>query len=701
MKKKVSIVCALLAATMSFTACGKKGDNKFNYNGGSDITDTTAYAVTVDELADTGEDRDCWLSVPESVLVINPFDYDTYSDIDKRQTEFFNRESLSFDVGILDYSTLPSTLYNILGVAAENPYGGYLYANENTEYGWRPDKLFYKAEYDCGLTLNVEDFFYSEQTIVRTAKGNGKPYVYWGSFAASNINNVKMDSSSLMFRRTDGYTVAVATSCSGKFYFFNSEDDLKSGDGKTEEIKQFGIWCFVPDENESAMSLCVGSKGESYENVLTAAKKPFTDNNYNTVKSQQKKYWNEMLAKVPQPQSFELTKIDTKGVTDSNVKEYYYRSWVTVINGVLPANKNFEYKSLSLGKAAMWHEGSSEAKYSCIWESLFGTQMWTFVDPDTAWELCLGQILNIPADGNITGESLPSNKAETVWLCYTAKADKKALADCVEPLERYLNWRYENPRWILNGHNITDEKDADFVSSFLIDLKYMKKICAELGLSDKISYWEEKGASIYNDSLTWFFSGKTPVQYYYAESGTSATGTPLWVDKMLWADEVTGENAKVLLDFTLSQYDKDKAFAGFAGVKYDCFAYTEFALIKYGRADVTEIMGESLLRDIVRSGFIGELYNANSRGCVCEGVRPSLFGAILTIENVWLMNGYMFQDGDISVVNFGRSDVGVKNISRYGKTYDISFDKDSACSVSENGKSEKVTVSVGEQKRVR
>ncbi len=675
---KTKIGVALLSGLCIFTSACTQTRQLYNKDGGQPITDTTAYEVKCSELLDTSIDREAWLTVRDSVLVVNPFDYKNHMDTDERQSTYFNRENLSFDMGVLDSLSNPKKLTNIFGMASKNAYGGYLWANEETVFGTRPDRLTYEAKYDNGCELSVSDYFYDEYTVVRITEGNAKQYAYWGSYAAGNMQAMSFDEESFVYRTSDGIVVGIGFSSSGEWKFYDTLSSFEKDDNAQDKPSQSGIWCFTPDFTEkTAGAVVVGKRGENAGQVKERAVKPFKNNDFVQALSLREKEWNGLLNKVPRPQEFSLPTLESYNVTAENIELYYYRSWVQVISNVLPANDRFAWRGMSAGKSSMWAEGSPENKYSCIWESLFGTQMYSFIDADIAWELCLGSILNIPSDGNIQGESLPSNKAETVWICYQAKPDKEKLRSCVEPLTAYLNWRYENPRWILNSHNYIDEKDADFVSSYLVDLKFMRKICEELELTEQKSYWEQKGQQLYEDSLDWFFLEDGIVQYYYTEDGRTSEGTPLWINKYLWTDEIEGETLNAVLDFTISQYNPELAFVGFAGVKYDSFAYTTYGLLRHGRADIAADFVQACMRDIVRSGFIGELYNANGRGVVCEGVRPSLFGAIIMIDSVWLRNGFMFHEGGITAVDLF-DDGGVSGITLNGKTYSVSVNGQSA-----------------------
>lgn len=672
--KGVAIFGAALLIGVSAAGCSTS-DNKLD--GGTIIPDSEQRSVTVDSLEDWSKDRECWLAIPDSELVINPFDYESYSAKDCRQTDFFNRADMVIDVGVLDYSSSGKTAENVLGLAAVNPYGGHLYAKDGFENGWRPDRLLYKAEYDGGLQAEFYDYFYDEYTIVRNVTANEKAFVFWGGFAAGSANFMRMQDGAFVYRRADGITIAVAVSCPGTWSFYNSETDFKAGGTSYDQPDQTGVWCFTPETGTESASVSVsfGGYGDTTEEAVARARKPYDNNDFVMQAGEREKDWNRLLSNVPLPQTFALYNMEGNGIGEADIRSYYYRSWTMVISNLLPANENFEYRSLSLGKASMWASGSPESKYSCIWESLYGTQMYAFVDPGIAWELCLGSMSTIPEDGNIQGESLPSNKAQTVWICYTAQNDREKLEECVEPLTNYLNWRFENPRWILAGaHDNTYEKDIDFVAAYLVDLKFMIKICTELGNTDDVEYWQTKADEMYNNMCEWFFAGDEPVQRYFTNDNSTEAGTPLWVSKSLWCDELSGDELEKVLNFTIAQFDPNKAFAGYGSVKYDDWAYTLYGLVRNGRADIAGDMVQALLRDIPRSGFIGELYNSVWRGTVCEGVRPSLFGAILMIDNVWLMNGFMYHEGGIGAMNLFDRSSGVSGIRLNGVDYSITMD---------------------------
>lgn len=675
MKKITKVMSGVIAVVLAGMACVscKKENNGGILDGGKITEDTQNRIVKVESLEDYSLDRECWLSIPDSELVINPFPFKSNMDTDHRQTEFFNRENMSIDLGILDSNSNGKKVENVMGLSAVSPYGGHQYAKSDYNYGWRPDRLLYSAEYDNGLKVDAYDYFYDENTIVRNVSNNGKNLAFFGGYAAGAADSYRLQDNIFVYRGGTGVTIAFAFSVSGKWSFYDNETDFIDSEYEHTAPEQSGVWCYTPDKAELvSVSVAVGQFGEKTEDVVARAKRPYEKNDFVKQAGEREKDWNIKLSSCPVPETFEFTDgFDTKDMTANDVRNYYYRSYAQIIANVLPSNANFEYRIISVGKASMWYEGSPESKYSAIWESLFGTQMMSFVDADIAWELCQGIMAIIPEDGNILGESLPSNKASTVWTCYSAKRDKEKLAACVTPLTKYLNWRFENPRWIIGDYNNPEECDLDFASAYLVDLKFMIKICNELGRTDDAAYWADKADAMYENMKQWFFSGEVPVQYYFKDTGKTISGTPLWIGKTLWSSQLEGESLQKVLKLLVAQYNVEKPFAGYGGVKYDDWAYTLYGLVKNGRADIAKDMVQAILRDIPRSGFIGELYNANWRGTVCEGVRPSMFGAILMIDNVWLRNGFMYHEGGIGAMNLFDGEGGVSNIRLDGAEYSI------------------------------
>ena len=668
--KKIAALMMSGIALLSFLAGCNNGQKKA-LSGGNEFTSSKDYEVNVNELYDNSETRECWLTIPDSELVINPFNFSAYSDVAHEQAEDFNRDSLLIDVGLLDSRSNGSKVMSVMGLAGRNPYGGYMYADKY-EIGWQPDRISYTAEYLPGLSLTAYDYFYDEHTIVRNIFPKGENLCVWGAYSAINSDSLKFEDGIFTYRRSDGVTVSVDFSCDGEWKFYSTESTFLSGQQESSEPGQYGIWAFLPIETGVvSASLAMGTTANKTDDIIAWGKAPFDNNNFITKAGERADKWNSLLSKVPKPSSFKLPTIDSDDISEEDVKEYYYRSWTMIISNVLPANNMFDYRTISLGKASMWAEGATVSKYSCIWESLFATQMYSYVDPEIAWELCLGNMAIIPSNGNIPGESLPSIKAQTVWVCYQGLKDREKLAQCVEPLENYFEWRYENPRWILGDYDNADEKDIDFLAPLQIDLKFMVRICNELGLSEKAEYWQNKSEQTYENMVKWCYSGKVPVQRNFLDSGVTSIGTPFWIGKALWSDNLSGEIKTRTLDYIKGQYDSEKPFCGFAAVKYDSWAYNLYGMMRYGETEIARNMIQSGIRDVIRSGFIGELYNKHGRGTVCEGVRPSVFGAMIVIDCVWLMNGFMYHEGDIGAVNMFADAAGVENILRNGDVYSV------------------------------
>ena len=56
----------------------------------------------------------------------------------------------------------------------------------------------------------------------------------------------------------------------------------------------------------------------------------------------------------------------------------------------------------------------------------------------------------------------------------------------------------------------------------------------------------------------------------------------------------------------------------------------------------------------------------------CQGVRPSMFGAELIIDNVWLLNGYYYHEGGINAISLFEGNGGLQGIVLNNQTYNVS-----------------------------
>ena len=552
--------------------------------------------------------------------------------------------------------------------------------SKSSEYSteWAPDKLLFSAKYPDGMEVNGADYFYDEKTVVRSLKSQGKPIVAGTIYGDES----KVENNILYSIYNYGYAHSIGFSKAGKFVFYNNMDDLYNGENGKGQISQDSkYWTFILDETLNGEELFAAFRLDTYKDgeaqVLKELAEIISRNDFSAKMQERTDNWNEILAKVPRPRNFSFKEQRDKGVSEEDVKKIYYKAWCLVVSNVLPKSpeSGFDYHQVCTGKASLWGWGAEGAVYSAAWESFVGMQFLSYIDPDTAWDAYIGIMRLVDDDGMLGGESLPSIKAQTAWILYNNKRDKNLLDSITPALERYLNWRMENPRWIMGSHNVKGECDLDFVSNALVDMEYTSRIFNELGNSEKAQEWENKRKEYYEKFREWFIDGKNAFTIYNDVTGKRELGNILWLSKGLHIPDITDEDFTTLYKRFRMLYSKRNVLAGFGGVKFDSMQFPIYAFIDKGGdyIDNAKNMVEIAIRDITITNFLGEVYNNIGGKPTVTGVRPSLFGAGIIIDNCLIKNGYMFYDGTPKIVNLYGTDSGVENININGSTFNVTI----------------------------
>lgn len=353
------------------------------------------------------------------------------------------------------------------------------------------------------------------------------------------------------------------------------------------------------------------------------------------------------LRKVPAPTVWGLDPRLAGGVTPDQQRQAYYMAWSflhqSVIH-VLPESAEFPYPQLSLGKASLWADGEHRAPATCSWESLMGMQWLSEVDPETAWQACLGIMSFVDADGLLGGESLPSRKAETAWRIHQRSPDRKRLAEVYPAIKRYLIWREANPRWIWGNNKAPDERDAEFVVSWLYDLKFATRIATDLGLTEDAVMWESKEAPAIGKMREWFFSDPERLhQLYFTERKAHSTPErsserPIMLLTAFNIGSLPDDMTARLLDLLGETLRPEKANSGFNYTKYPDNQFVALGLLDRRHPAALPFI-QSILRDAILAGEFTEcLVPGKNNLPALDGVKPSLFTALNIIDYTWLLN---------------------------------------------------------------
>lgn len=229
-----------------------------------------------------------------------------------------------------------------------------------------------------------------------------------------------------------------------------------------------------------------------------------------------KEYWNNMLRKAPVPDKFgiEDTNIkDSSIVTEENHKVLYYAGWVHNLINILGATPEtgYAYSQQALGKPSRQTGGANMTPANNSWEGVMQIQNIMYLDPSAAWSGMEGFMSMVDANGFLDGEVLPVRMAQTFWMVNSISPDKARLESIYPALSRHLKYKISDPRWIYGSTASQNEIDQEYITSWLNDVVYMKKICEYLGgdYSNEIAYWNSEYNKALANYADWFFSDPT------------------------------------------------------------------------------------------------------------------------------------------------------------------------------------------------
>ena len=360
------------------------------------------------------------------------------------------------------------------------------------------------------------------------------------------------------------------------------------------------------------------------------------------------------LRRVPAPSVWGLDATLAADVSREEHRQGYYMAWAFLYQsliGVLPENPAFPYPQMSLGKGALWAEGEPTSPATCGWESFMGLQWLGFVDPASSWRALDGILSLVDEHGQLGGESLPSRKAETAWRLHRLAPDRARLQKLYPALRRYLLWRELNPRWIWGENKAVDERDLEFVVSWLYDAGFAERIAVELGLAADTDLWRSKRAPAIQNMREWFFGDPEGLhQLYFVDRKVHATperssDRPIMILSALVVKELPADMSSRLLDLFEKLHRPHLANAGFNNTKYPDNQLVALGLLDRGHPGARHFI-EAILRDSIRADEFTEvlLPGEDNRPAV-DGVRPSLFTALNIIDFTWLLNDVRCDSG--------------------------------------------------------
>lgn len=367
------------------------------------------------------------------------------------------------------------------------------------------------------------------------------------------------------------------------------------------------------------------------------------------------------LRKVPAPKKWGV-KDGFGKISAKQHRRAYYAAWAFNYQNlidVFPENPEYPFPQFSLGKASLWDEGEKTCPASCGWESFFAFQWNSFIAPETSWKAYMGLMTRVNEEGVLGGESLPSRKAQTAWILYKNKPDLERLRAIYPALKRYLLWRKKNPRWVYGSNLAKDEKDIEFVISWLLDVDYTILITEELGMSEEKAVWKQKQAEMTKNMRQWFFSNPEKIeQFYFADSGKHATksrseNVSMMITTALCRQDLPEDMAMRTGEFFRGKFDAKKPLCGFEIGKHPDLDLTAYGLINRQLPEARQFV-EAFLAAGIRAGEFTEELNLKNPALI-YGVKPSLFSAVNIIEFTWLLNNVRYDSGVPTTFTFSAS----------------------------------------------
>lgn len=386
-----------------------------------------------------------------------------------------------------------------------------------------------------------------------------------------------------------------------------------------------------------------------------------------TTLAQTKGDFDSWLQDVPAPGEWGVTGVDARGVTAQAHEKMYYSAWVFMLQNLvnaLPENSvSYPYPQMMAGKPSLWNEGSEGNPGTAQWESAFGYQMLSFVMPDIAWDAYLGLLSEVDSSGIIGGESLPTRLAQTAWMLYENSGDAAKLASAYPDLKRFLDWAEDSPRWICCGHDIPEEKDLQFVASWLFDAEFAVKIADELGMTSDVALWQSKRTAMIADVGDLFFGAPDVIHglsYPYTEIPPAwGVGNDMFKTTAISIDGLAPALMNRLTSFFMSIHRPDRDLSNFHYHKYPDVSLITYGLLDNGGHVEAREFAASALRDVIRGKEFAEVLVPTAGGVSAESVAPSLFTAAEAIELTWLMNGVRIDSGAPQAFSFGTSSLAV------------------------------------------
>ncbi|XHR27308.1 MAG: hypothetical protein ACFUZC_15330 [Chthoniobacteraceae bacterium] len=610
-----------------------------------------------DSIADAGQPERRWLSYPGGRLCLNPAGGDPAHGDEVAGDEVVTQTPADLPLDLGGYVgtaviRLPKVVR--MGIVDASGADSAMQWASSRKTVWYPYKLGIEADYGHGVRLAGWDAFINkDDTLIRMLEVRG-------SVGKALCLTGKIDKNIQVTWDADSQALVVA----GKNYFYALRFAQLNGDAmevksivQKPTITEAGWRLELPLGTEPVRYAIGFGFSTPLQGRAVALKRANEAFEHPVAMSllRAKAATEQFLRKVPAPKNWGFEAVDAFGVTPQTHRNSYYMAWTFLYQSIidaLPETPAFPYPQMSLGKGALWDGGEHTSPATCGWESFLGIQWLSFVDPSTAWQAYEGIMSRVDEEGRLGGESLPSRKAQTAWVLFSQKPDMKRLAVVYPAIKRYLLWREQNPRWIWgeNKHNVADEKDMEFVVSWLIDIEYAARIAEALGKRDEAAMWRGKSQPMVDNMGKWFFSDPKELhQYYFEKSGVHSLTArnevrPVMILSAFGIPNLPQEMVGRLSELFTAIHKPAAANDGFDYLKYPDNDFLAYGLIERKMPAAREFI-EAVTRDCIRSGEFAETIEMERGNPKSGGVKPSLFNPMNIIEFTWLMNDVRYDSG--------------------------------------------------------
>ena len=590
-----------------------------------------------DSISNSDPNQWRWLSYPGSRLVFNPETINIPIPLNL---------SLKLGFWVGNDRLVLDDIWNIK-VA---PTDGEASEASSASSTWYPYRIAFSADYavPSGTHVTGYDFFYDVNSFVRVVEVNGstsKDLIVNGTISGNGGGQWLSEDKVILVSDSKYYYVIRIVGLSG--------EDLEPIELATSPTIGGSTWTMrVPYGDETGLvgvSFGFATRSEGQTKAILRAKQALSlsvaDSLTNT-----KFNWDMLLKEVPSPAIWGIDLVLDYGVTSEQHRRNYYAAWAFLLSNLTEILPDLEYQypypQVYAGKPSNYTIGLPNAKATASWDSLFGYEWLAYLMPDVAWKAYEGLIAQVESDGKLSGESLPSRKAETAWFLYNHDPDKYLpnLKAIYPNLRKYLLWNENNLRWT----DVTDEKDSEYLISWLVDVDYAIKIANEIGKTDDINMWLDKQRSMIKNYRDWYFAPEKIYQYWFTDKKVHYWGIRTEdIDYMI----TTGLAIKNLPSDLLARLEKyyldihngSEVNGGFAkDVKYPDMSLTLRGLLDKGMYIQAKELANAALRDVIRATEFSENTKPDATP---GGVMPSIFSACALIEYTWLTNNVRIDSG--------------------------------------------------------